>query len=165
MKSLNKKIKNEIKQDIISENINNNFIKNILNELIEDDNDKEELNDIFSLKDKNTKKFKFSLYNNTSIFKYLDNIYLNYNNNSCWMDCFIMLYIFIYRKNLIELLAKDVIDNNNLLLLNEFINFIIQTVDTIKPLHIFDLYYNYINNNEDENFLLLDKNKLRILIQ
>jgi hypothetical protein len=96
--------------------------------LVEEGRDEEELIENVSLKDKNIKKFKFDLYNDTTIFKYLENIYLINNNNSCWLDCFIILYIFIFRKYLTDILNNEDIDNNNLFLLNEFVNFIIQSL-------------------------------------
>ena len=52
-------------------------------------------------KDNNTTKdikykFDFDLYNDKSLFKYINQIYLIYNKNCCWLDCFIILYIFIF---------------------------------------------------------------------
>jgi hypothetical protein len=127
------KIKNKNKDtktmdNIIPDYINKNFIKNILKDLVEEDCGEEELIENVFLKDKNIKKFKFDLYNDTTIFKYLENIYLINNNNSCWLDCFIILYIFIFRKYLTDILNNEDIDNNNLFLLNEFVNFIIQSL-------------------------------------
>lgn len=71
------KIKNKNKDtktmdNIIPDYINKNFIKNILKDLVEEDCGEEELIENVFLKDKNIKKFKFDLYNDTTIFKYLE---------------------------------------------------------------------------------------------
>ena len=48
------------------------------------------------------KKFDFKIYNNKNMFKYLNRIYLLYDNNSCWIECFIILYIYVYKFSIIN---------------------------------------------------------------
>lgn len=99
------------------------------------------------------------MYNDIKLFKYINHSLLKNDKNSCWLDCFIILYIYVFRKIIIEKIEKEEIENPNIMILNEFITFIIQN-DNNKNLYVFDLYNHFISGIEDKNFLLLDKNKI-----
>ena len=158
----NKKSRNKIKHNnyIEKESTNDiqNFIKNSLNEILIINDDEEEGFDYKKEKETKDTKFDFKIYNNKSMFKYLNRIYIIYDKNSCWIDCFIILYIFVYKINIIKL-----IDNNNeynninqIISLNDFTQYIFQS-DRAIPLKFFNLYEK-ISQNYNNNFLFFDKN-------
>ena len=99
------------------------------------------------------------MYNDIKLFKYINHSLLKNDKNSCWLDCFIILYIYVFRKIIIEKIEKEEIENPNIMILNEFITFIIQN-DNNKNLYVFDLYNHFISGIEDNNYLLLDKSKI-----
>ena len=47
------------------------------------------------------KHFTCKIYNDKNLFNYVFCYYLTYKNNSCWIDCFIILYILVFKKNII----------------------------------------------------------------
>ena len=106
------------------------------------------------------KKFNINIYNDKHLFKYYNSLYLIYYNYSCWIDCFIILYIFIYKKNVKDIIMNfnDADLNINIKNLNGFTDIIIQTNRTV-PIKFFDLYIQYTNNLKT-NFLYLDRNKI-----
>ena len=143
--------KNKHNNYIETENTNDieDFIKDSLNELILINDEEDEELDYYNEKNAKNKKFDFKIYNNKDMFKYLNRIYLIYDNNSCWIDCFIILYIYVYKFSIIKLIDNNVEFNNiNFILnLNEFTQYIIQA----------DRLYHL-------NFLIYMKNILKIII-
>ena len=142
--------------------INEAFINFTLKDLLDEESlsAEEECNNNTTTK-VNNYKLDLDLYNDKSLFKYIKQSYLIYSKNSCWLDCFIILYILIFRNIIHNLIEAEELDNNKILKLNEFINFIIQ-IDNNKPNNIFELYSLYINDNENENFIKIDKNSIDI---
>lgn len=152
--------KNKHNNYIETENTNDieDFIKDSLNELILINDEEDEELDYYNEKNAKNKKFDFKIYNNKDMFKYLNRIYLIYDNNSCWIDCFIILYIYVYKFSIIKLIDNNVELNNIdfILNLNEFTQYIIQADRSIS-LKFFNLYEKY-SQNYNNNFLLIDKN-------
>ena len=83
------------------------------------------------------------------MFKYLNRIYLLYDNNSCWIECFIILYIYVYKFSIIKLsdTNHELNNINQILSLNELTQYILQA-DRLFLL----------------NFLIYMKNTLKIII-
>ena len=105
------------------------------------------------------KKFTISLYNDKKIFNYLNCKYLTYHKNSCWIDCFIMLYIFIFKKFIVKFIMEN---NDNIFpptvkILNEFTDAILQE-ERNNSINFFDLYNKY-SQNYYNNFLEIDIKK------
>lgn len=67
------------------------------------------------------------IYNHKHIFKYYNSIYL-ISNNSCWIDCFIILYMFIYKKIVKDniMYSNEADLDNNIYKLNEFTDIIMR---------------------------------------
>lgn len=108
------------------------------------------------------KKFSYKIYNDPTLFNYYNIAYLIYFKNSCWIDTFIILYMFVYKTYISEIInISNVFQKvNDIKLLNELTDVIIQN-NINKSIKFFDLYKEY-SNNYNNNFLYLDKNTIGI---
>ena len=111
-KKIISKKQNNINENINEESINEiqNYIDLTINGLNISDNDDEIISDKNNtnfIDNKRNIKFTKDLYNDKKIFNYLNCKYLTYHKNSCWIDCFIMLYIFIFKKIIIKMMMEN----------------------------------------------------------
>ena len=111
---------------------NQDYIANILNKIISIDSNDDNTAPYISEKERVFKQFNFKIYNDRNLFNYYNSIYLICYNNSCWIDCFIIWYIFIYKKTVSNIIRfnDEPFSLVNIKKLNEFTDVIIQNKRT-----------------------------------